>query len=111
MLVESGMNYGPAFTNYVPPVKVPGKAVIKSLKPGRKSVKITIKRMSGAKYTIQYRIKGKKKWSTKTLKKTSYTFKNLKSGKKYQFRVRAYKTVNGKTYNGIWSKTKTVKIR
>ena len=52
-----------------------------------------------------------KKWSTKTLKKTSYTFKNLKSGKKYQFRVRAYKTVNGKTYNGKWSKTKTVKIR
>ena len=119
MLVESGTDYGPAFMadpNYIPPYlaaeNTPVKAVIKSLKSGRKSAKLTIRNMSGGvTYTVQYRIKGKKKWKTKTISKTSATFKKLKSGKKYQFRVRACKTVNGITYYGNWSKTKTVKIR
>ena len=43
--------------------------------------------------------------------KTTVTVKKLKSGKKYSFRVRAYKKVGGKTYYGAWSKTKSVKVK
>ncbi|MBR6568415.1 MAG: fibronectin type III domain-containing protein [Clostridia bacterium] len=42
---------------------------------------------------------------------TRKTVKKLKSGKKYYFRVRAYKAVNGRKIYGPYSKTKTVKIR
>lgn len=93
-------------------VKAPGKATIRSLKGKRKSASLSVKKMKGrVKYKVQYRIKGKKKWKTKYIRKTSCTFKRLKSGKRYQFRVRAYKTVNGEKIYGKWSKIKTVKIK
>ena len=43
-------------------------------------------------------------------KSTSYTKKSLKSGKKYYFRVRAYKTVDGKNIYGGY-KTYSVKVK
>lgn len=49
----------------------------------------------------------KKLGSTKS---TSYTKKSLKSGKKYYFRVRAYKTVDGKNIYGSY-KTYSVKVK
>ena len=49
----------------------------------------------------------KKLGSTKS---TSYTKKSLKSGKKYYFRVRAYKTVEGKNIYGGY-KTYSVKVK
>ncbi len=39
------------------------------------------------------------------------TFKKLKSGKRYYFKVRAYKVVNGKTYWSGWSKVKSAKAK
>ncbi len=41
----------------------------------------------------------------------SYTAKKLKSGKKYFFKVRAYKVVDGKTYWSAWSKVKAAKAK
>ena len=43
-----------------------------------------------------------------TTKKTSYSVSNLEYGKKYTFRVRAYKTVDGKNIYGGY---KTVKVK
>lgn len=56
----------------------------------------------------------KKKISTTKIKKggtTSYTGKNFTKGKTYYVRVRAYKTVGGKTYYGSWSSVKSVKAK
>jgi len=46
-----------------------------------------------------------------TLKKTGTTrttVKGLASGRRYYFRVRAFKAVNGRTCYGAWSKAKSV---
>ncbi len=45
------------------------------------------------------------------MKNTSATIKNLKSGKKYYVRVRAYKTVSGVKIYGSYSKAKTVTVK
>ena len=41
----------------------------------------------------------------------SKTVKKLKSGKKYYFRVRAYKTIGGKKVYTGYSNKKSIKIR
>jgi hypothetical protein len=60
---------------------------------------------------LSYRVKGAKKWKVKRISKAKtkkkYVVKNLKKGKRYQFRIRAYKSVGGKRYYGPWSKVKT----
>lgn len=95
-------------------VKVlPKKAGIKSIISGKKkmTVKMPVKVSStgGKYYQIEYRVKGSKTWKkTKTTTQTK-TIKNLKKGKRYQVRVRAYKTVSGETYYGAWSAIKTSK--
>lgn len=78
-----------------------------------KKVAISYKKSVEAEgYQIQYAIKknfsGKK---TVTTKKTSATLKSLKKGKTYYVRVRAYRTLDGKTVYGNWSNVKTVKIK
>lgn len=42
---------------------------------------------------------------------TSKKIKGLKSKKKYYFRIRTYKTVNGKKYCSAWSRKKAVKVK
>ena len=91
---------------------IPGKVSI--YKPVVGSKKITVKYKTingGVKYQIGYKLKTSKKWKFVTTSKTSYTKKKLKSKKYYNVKVRAYKIVNGKTYNGAWSKIKTVKVK
>ena len=95
---------------------LPAKAVINSLKAGDGKLTINIKdqKKSGVtKYYINYKVKGASKWQTKEVKagKTSYTLTNLKKGKKYVVKVRAY--LFGEVDNmgldlyGAYSKTKT----
>ncbi|MDR1775327.1 MAG: fibronectin type III domain-containing protein [Actinomycetes bacterium] len=105
----------PSGTNPSTTVTKPGKVTVKSVKAAKKKVTVKWKKLAAAqkvtKYQVQYRIKGKK-WQTKYIKaaaakKSSLVIKKLKKGKKYQFRVRAYKTVGGKKYYGAWSKVKT----
>ena len=57
----------------------------------------------GTVYQIQYRIKGTSKWKTTTTRDKTRTIKKLKTGKQYQFKVRAYKSVSGTKYYGAWS--------
>ncbi len=86
---------------------------IKKVTRKKKSVKVTISKVSKAK-GYQVRIStskkfAKKKTKYKTVKKTKFVLKNLKVGKKYYIGVRAYKTVNGKRKYGKWSKTRVTK--
>ena len=95
------------------------KPSINKLSKGRKSFKITWKKVSGVSgYQVQYSTSKKfTKKTTKTItckgnKKFTKIIKKLKGKKKYYVRVRTYKTVkvNGKSvriYSG-WSKVKTV---
>lgn len=68
-------------------------------------------------YQIEYKL-GKQKAQIVKIKNTStknYTIKNLKSKKKYQIRIRAYKTakINGKnkTVYSAWSGYKSIKCK
>jgi hypothetical protein len=76
----------------------PKTASIKKVKVNRKSVKVSIKKLSGnVKYQVAYRKSGKIKWTYTTTKSSLKTVKNLKSSTKYQFKVRGYK-------NGVYGK-------
>lgn len=89
-------------------VSTPSKVKLKSVKAGKKKLTVKWKKAKYAKkYRVYYRIKGKKKWKSKTVKKTTLVIKKLKSKKKYQVRVRA---INLTAY-GKYSKTKTVKVK
>jgi hypothetical protein len=95
-------------------VKKPAK--VKKLKVSSKKKKTALllwKKISGASgYQIQYAASKKMKSSKKvTTKKVKVTIKKLKSKKKYYFRVRAYKIVNGKKVYGAWSAVKKVKVK
>ena len=81
-----------------------------SAKAKTTSATIKFKKVSDAvSYEVQCSTSKKfTKAKTLTTKKTSYTVKKLKKGKKYYVRVRGYVTNNGKNYYGAWSKVKTI---
>lgn len=96
-------------------VKKPAKVKISKVKAAKKSIKITFKKVSGAKgYQICYADNKKfKKAKVVNVKAsvTTKTIKKLKSGKKYYVRVRAY-NVSGK--NKVWgsfSSVKSIKVK
>ena len=104
--------------------KKPKATTIKKLKKGKKSFKVTWKKISKVKgYQIQYctskkfkkKVKGKKQTlksiTVKGAKKTSKTVKKLKAKKTYYVRVRTYKTDKGKKIYSKWSKVKSVKTK
>ena len=94
-------------------VVIPKTAGIKSLKSnktGRVTLKSTSKANGNDGYQIQYKHNGKnKKVSVKSSKAITKIFKNLKSGKAFKARIRAYKKVGNKTYYGKYSPWKTLK--
>ncbi len=80
----------------------------------KKKATVTWKRTKGASgYQVQFKIKGAKQFRNlkKATKKTSVKSKKLKKGKKYQFRVRTYKTIAGHKYYGKWTTVKTRKCK
>ena len=63
-------------------------------------------------YMSKKKSSGYKKVATvKKWKKVTYTKKKLKKNKKYYFKVRAYKTAEGKKYYSSFSKVKMVKVK
>ncbi len=98
-------------------VTEPGKAVITKIKSAKKSkVVIKWKNQKNLKgYEISYSAyKFSKKKTVKAVtvtKGTQKTLNKLKSGKKYYFRIRAYKKFGSRKVYGAYSDTKTVKIR
>ena len=63
-------------------------------------------------YMSTKKASGYKKITTvKSWKKVTYTKKKLKKNNKYYFKVRAYKTAEGKKYYSAYSKVKAVKVK
>ncbi len=94
----------------------PARATIKSVKAGKKSATVNWKTVNGASgyrvfYTTDKDFDYVSKKTVKDAKATSKTIKKLKSGKKYYFKVRAYKTFKGKNIYGNLSKVKSVKVK
>lgn len=92
---------------------VPKGVGISKTSSTKKTIRYTWGRVKNADgYKIQYSTsKNFKKAKKVTIKnrKTCVTYlKNLKSGKKYYVRVRAYKKVSGKTYYGDWSSSSRI---
>ena len=58
-------------------------------------------------YQISYKISGQKAKTVKVTKRTtvSKVIKELKKGKRYIVKIRAYAVIGGKTYYGKWSTT------
>ena len=78
------------------------------LKPSSTKMTISWKKESVSGYEIYSSIDNKKWTKLTTIKKNStvkYTNNKLKSNKKYYYKLRAYHTVNGKTYYGDYSDT------
>jgi hypothetical protein len=73
---------------------------------GKKKVTASWKKVDAALeisgYEVQYRVKGAKKYSSVKTTSVKKAVKKLKSKKKYQVRVRAYKTFAGKTFYSSW---------
>lgn len=92
------------------------KLTVSKLKVKSKSRKFTLtwkKTKDASGYQVQYRKKGAKKFTNlkKAVVKAKVKSKKLKKGKKYQFRVRTYTTVEGSKVYGKWTKVKTAKCK
>ena len=97
-------------------IKAIKKTQVKRLKVKpikEKQLKVSWKKISGVKYEVKYSLKkGMKNAKVKkNIKKNKVILKKLKSGKKYFVKVRAYKTVNGNTSYGKWSKVVKKKVK
>ena len=95
---------------------VPAKATIKSVKAGSKKATVTWKKVKGTQgYQVYMSSTKSGKYSlVKTIKKSGtvkYVQKNLKKGKTYYFKVRAYRNISGKTYTGSFSTPMSVKVK
>lgn len=97
-------------------IKVKGVAGFKVTSKTKKTVQAKWKKTKGISgYQLQYTTNSKFKKGIKTKvyakTKTSVKLKKLKSKKKYYFRIRAYKVVNGKKVYSKWNSKKAVRIR
>jgi dienelactone hydrolase len=86
----------------------PEKVSLKSVTAGKGKIAVTWEKAGNAgKYQVAYKKVGTKKWTyLSETAKTSKTISGLKSGVKYQVKVRGYNT----SY-GAWSAAKTVKVK
>lgn len=81
------------------------------VKGKKKAVKVTFKKVKGAKsYTVAYKVGKAKKWKYKTIKSTKLTLK-AKSRKKVKVTVKANTKIGGKKYSTKYAKSKSAKTR
>ncbi|MGN0528654.1 MAG: fibronectin type III domain-containing protein [Eubacterium sp.] len=81
---------------------IPTPSTLKVTTRNTTSLKLSWSKVSGASgYQLQQK-SGDTYKTKKTTTSTSYTVSNLSAGKNYSFRVRAYKTVDGKKYYSGW---------
>ncbi len=90
---------------------------VKNLRASKTStsyIKLTWKKVKGAKgYKVSYSTDGKK-WTTVKTDEAALTVKNLKSGKNYRFKVRAFTGSNKGSYSSVLktaTKVGTVKLK
>ena len=105
---------GEAVTKKIPKKKVK-KTAIKKLTAKKNAAQITWKKVKGVTgYQLQYstkkNFKKSKKLLIKNAKQKKAVIKKLASGKKYYFRIRAFKK-DGSRHFSKWSAVKNVKIK
>ena len=106
-----GKNYlSPKYTNFTTTTN-PATVNFK-LTAGSKKATVSWNKVNGATgYIVYYKTSANGIWQRlKTTTGTSYTKTGLTKGKTYYFTVKAYRTVNGNTYNGSFT-TKSVKVK
>lgn len=94
----------------VPKPAAPAKV---TLKASKKQIKISFSKVAGASGYKIYRAekkKGKYKLVRSTTKRT-FTDKKLTSGKRYYYKVRAYRNVNKKAVDGKYSAVHSAKVK
>ncbi len=90
----------------------PGQVTIKNAAGGTKKLTVKWGKKDGdVKYQVKYRVKGTSTWKNAYTSNTYKSISNLKTGKTYQVKVRAYKKVNGKTYYGKFSAIKSITVK
>lgn len=114
--ISDGATYYGDFSNTVSVVTLPSTPGSVKVKAGSRQAKISWKKVSGVTgyevYRSTKKSSGYKRVTTiKKASTTSYTNKKLSSKKKYYFKVRAYKTVNGKKLYSAYSSPKQVKVK
>ena len=92
------------------------KPAIKTIKAGKKKATVKWGKIKGANGYVIYRSVKKSKGykAVKTITRggtVSFINKKLKKGKRYYFKVRAYRTVNGKKVYSSYSAVKSVKVK
>ena len=94
---------------------IPSTPKVKAVASGKKTVKISWGKVTGASGYYVYRWNGKKWTKIKTISNgRTFSYKNsgLKKGKKYKYTVAAYRTVNKKKVVSAYNKTGvTVKVK
>lgn len=89
---------------------------VKAKRAGKRKIRVSWKRVTGANGYKVYRSTKKKKGfkavkTVKSGKTVKYTTGKLKKGKRYYFKVRAYRTVSGKKVYSAWSSRVSCKAR
>lgn len=111
----NGNAYGGEKSDVVKMVTRPKNTTIKKLTTGSKKANLTWSRVSGANGYEIYMKQGSGSWSKiKTITSAStvkYSKTRLKKGKKYYFKIKAYKTLNGKKYYSGYSSTKSITVK
>ncbi len=113
--IDSKKVYSTSYTT-ITTSTAPAKVTLSKVSAGSKSATPTWKKVSGVSgYEVMYSTSSKFSSSkTATVSKgssTKTTIKKLTKGKKYYFKVRAYKTVDGKKIYSAWSAVKSVKVK
>jgi len=113
--IDSKKVYSTSYTT-ITTSTAPAKVTLSKVSAGSKSATPTWKKVSGASgYEVMYSTSSKFSSSkTATVNKgssTKTTIKKLTKGKKYYFKVRAYKTVDGKKIYSACSAVKSVKVK
>lgn len=105
---------GPVDINFLISDQIFVKPTVKVSTAGKKAVKVSWKpKKKGSTAQIYYSKSknGKYKLVTKNAKKGSVKIKKLKSGKKYYFKIRLSRQLNGVTVYSKYSKTVSVRVR
>lgn len=95
----------------------PMKTYVRKLKAGKGKITVKMKKRTAqvTGYQIMYsadpQFKTSKTVNAAGAKKANKKIKKLSKKTKYYFKVRTYKTVNGKTYTSGWSKVKAKKTK
>ena len=112
VLSDGNMRYS-AFTNTVVTTTLPAKPAIRVSSPKTKQARVVWRKSNGASGYEIYRAADKpssfkKLVTVKNGKTVTYTDKKVSARRKYYYRVRAYKTMDGKKVYSSYSNTKMV---